>query len=162
MKDELIHAFVRCSRQSRCLYRDDTLGLMPREYYGYSKRIRCDHTLVFDIVELEHGGVAGEIALRIGDSPEQFYLGHIGYHIDPPYRGHAYAARACKLAAPVFRSFGMAYAVITTDPDNHASVKTCLKLGCELESTVPVPAHVKEKVEISDEKYRFIWTVPKD
>jgi predicted acetyltransferase len=161
MRDDLIREFVRCSRQNRCQFQDDVLGLMPREYYGYSKRIRCDHTLVFDVVTLPQAEIAGEIALRLGDSPEQFYLGHIGYHIDPPYRGHGHAARACGLAVAVFRSFGIGYAVITTDPGNRASIQTCLNLGCELESTVSVPSYVKEKVEISDEKHRFIWTVPK-
>ena len=161
MSNELIRDFVRKSRQDQYLYWDDALGLMPREYYGFSKRIGCAHTLVFDVVERALGRVAGEIALRLGDSPEQFYLGHIGYHIDPPFRGHGYAAQACRLASPVFQTFGMPFVVITTDPGNHASIKTCLRLGCELESTVRVPPYVKEKLEISDMKHRFIWTVGK-
>jgi predicted acetyltransferase len=115
---------------------------------------------LFRAVANAQGRVAGEVALRIGDSPEQFYLGHIGYHIDPPFRGHGYAARACRLAAPVFGALGYRFAVITTDPDNQPSVKTCLRLCCELESTVRVPPWVKEKLDISDVKHRFLWTVP--
>lgn len=158
MKNELIRDFIRMARRDEPLFADAQLLLIPREYYGYSKRIRCEHTFVFDVAAQEPRQTAGEIAVRIGDSVELFYLGHIGYHIDAPFRGHEYAARACMLAAPVFRAFDMGAAVITTDPDNLPSVKTCRKIGCEWESTVPVPPYVKDKLEISDIKHRFIWT----
>lgn len=154
---EFVRAFISRSRSETLLYRCDSLALLPREYYGYSRQIRCEHTLVLDMLSCPDMRVAGEIALRVGDSAELFYLGHIGYHVDPPFRGHGCAAQACRLLAPTLEAFGMRTAVITTDPDNTASVKTCLHLGCELESTVRVPEKVKAKLEISDVKYRFIW-----
>ena len=159
MRNELIRDFIRLGRRKEPMFADAQIRLLPREYYGYSKRIRCEHTFVFDVATREGMQVAGEIALRIGDSAEMFYLGHIGYHIDPPFRGHGYAARACLLAAPVFRALDMDNVVITTDPDNQPSVKTCLRLGCQWESTVPVPLYIKDKLDISDIKHRFIWTL---
>lgn len=136
---------------------DAEIALFPREYYGYSKHIRCDHTLIFDILRCDDASIAGEIALRIGDSAELFYLGHIGYHIDPPFRGHSFAAKACMLCKPMLSAFGMQSVVITTDPDNLPSIRTCEKLGCELESTVKVPSQVMYRLEISAVKDRFIW-----
>lgn len=160
MKNEMVRKFISACRHDEPMLWDEEIALLPRVYFGYHKQIRCDHSLVFDIVERDQAKIAGEIALRIGDSPEQFYLGHIGYHIDPPYRGHAYAAKACRLCAPVLGYFAMRHVVITTDPDNAASIRTCVRLGCELESTVQVPRAVHEKLDISHVKCRFIWTLP--
>ena len=159
MKNELIRQFIHLGRRSEPMYWDDEIALCPREFYGYSKHIRCECSLIFNIVRRSDMQIAGEIALRIGDSPEQFYLGHIGYHIDPPYRGHAFAARACRLCEPLLVALGQTDVVITTDTTNLPSIKTCERLACELECTVPVPIAMQQKLEISDRKHRFIWTL---
>ena len=159
MKNESVRQFIRHGRRSEPMLWDDEIALCPREYYGYSKQIGCECSLIFDIVRRRDANIAGEIALRIGDSPEQFYLGHIGYHVDPPFRGRGFAARACKLCEPLLVSIGQRDIVITTDPDNLPSVKTCEKLGCELECTVPVPPSFQQRLEISAEKHRFVWTL---
>jgi RimJ/RimL family protein N-acetyltransferase len=157
MRNDWVRRFVRLGRRGETLFEDEVLSLKPREYFGRSRAIGSDHTFVFDIVERASGCTAGEIALRIGESAEQFYLGHIGYHIDPPFRGHAYASKACLLCAPLLVAFGMGSAVITTDPDNLPSIRTCQRLGCILETTVPVPLKVRGKLDISCEKNRYIW-----
>ena len=159
MKNDVIRAFIRLCRRGEAMLTGEEISLFPREYYGYSRQIHCDHTMIYDIVRRTDAKIAGEIALRIGDSPEQFYLGHIGYHVDPPFRGHAFAAKACVLCAPVLVSLGLRTAVITTDPDNGPSIRTCERLGCELECTVRVPDKVRERLEISPEKRRYIWTL---
>lgn len=61
----------------------------------------------------------------MGESPCVYYFGHIGYHVDPPWRGHHYAARACALLAPLIAVAGKSSVVITADPDNFASRRTC-------------------------------------
>ena len=159
MNHPSVKAFITLSRRAQPMMSDGDIALLPKDYYSYSKRIHTEHTFIFDIAALHGGQVAGEISLRIGDSAEQFYLGHIGYHVDPPYRGHGYAAKACLLCAPIFKGFGMRHVVITTDPTNQPSIKTCLRLGCELETTVYVPEQVKRHLEISDVKNRYIWTL---
>ncbi len=157
MKGEWVRRFIRLGRRGETMLEDECVALRPREYGGRSRVIGSEHTFTFDVVERASGRVAGEISLRVGDSPEQFYLGHVGYHIDPPFRGHGYAARACRLCAPMLAALGMGTAVITTDPGNLPSVKTCRRLGCALECTVPVPGKVRDKLNISLEKRRYIW-----
>lgn len=95
--------------------------------------------------------------MRIGEGDALYYLGHIGYHIDEPYRGHHYALKACRLTLPVFEAYRMNSFSITTDPDNWPSMKTCQALGCILESTVPVPLWCQKQYEISKIKNRYIY-----
>ena len=160
MKNNWLRNFLHVGRRGGCLCRDGEIALYPREFYGFSRQIQCKQTLILNIVDEATDRIAGEVALRIGESPELFYLGHIGYHVDPPFRGHGYAAKACRLCAPILREQGMRTVVITTDPGNVPSIRTCLRLGSELESTVSVPAGVQERLEISAEKHRFVWTLP--
>ena len=84
-------------------------------------------------------GKQGGSVSRLGESPCVYYFGHIGYHVDPPWRGHHYAARACALLEPLIAASGKSSIVITTDPDNMPSRHTCERIGCILESIVPVP-----------------------
>ena len=86
-----------------------------------------------------------------------YYFGHIGYHVDPPYRGNHYAKRACELLRPLILLHGKESVVITCDPDNWASRKTCIRLGCELERTVDVPKRIQTRWLISERKCRYIW-----
>lgn len=99
----------------------------------------------------------GRISLRVGESPCIYYFGHIGYHVDPPYRGHHFARRACRLLIPLMRREGKRSVVITTDPDNMPSRRTCEGLGCELERIVDVPEEIRRRWEISAVKCRYIW-----
>ena len=99
----------------------------------------------------------GRISYRDGESRCVFYYGHIGYHIDPPWRGRHYAYRACRLIREEMLRSGKASVVITCDPDNLPSRKTCEKLGCLYEGTVDVPEDIRRKYEISEVKRRYIW-----
>ena len=139
------------------MYADDEIALRPREYYGPSRTIHCDHSMIFDIVDLAQACVAGEIALRMGDSAELFYLGHIGYHVDAPFQGRHYALKACRLCEPLPAGLGARSLIITTDPDNFPSARTCERLGCTLESTVKVPPELAQRLEISLLKRRYLW-----
>ncbi len=100
---------------------------------------------------------AGRIGIRLGESEPIFYFGHIGYHVDPPWRGNHFAARACKLVLPYARLAGKRSLVITADPDNWPSRKTCERIGCQLESIVPVPKYMQQRWQISAVKCRYIW-----
>ena len=99
----------------------------------------------------------GYISLRLGESPGLYYLGHIGYRIDEPYRGHGFAAQACRLMTPVMQQEGLQSLVITTDTDNWASRRTCEKIGCVLESVVPVPEAYRILCSGSTAKCRYIY-----
>ena len=86
-----------------------------------------------------------------------YYFGHIGYHVDAPYRGQHYARRACALLRPLIVAAGKSSVVITCDPDNIPSRRTCEGLGCMLERIVDVPRAISSRWEISDVKCRYIW-----
>ncbi|WP_428938060.1 GNAT family N-acetyltransferase [Fontivita pretiosa] len=84
--------------------------------------------------------IAGGITLRVGNTPDiQMYVGHIGYGVYPPARGHHYAERACRLIFPLARAHGLRRLWITTNPDNWPSRRTCERLGCRLAEIVPLP-----------------------
>jgi predicted acetyltransferase len=94
----------------------------------------------FDIRREGTGEVVGRLALRVGDGDAELrYSGHIGYFVDPPFRGHGYAERACRLVLPLARAHGLNPLWITTDPDNAASRRICERLGAHAVETVPVP-----------------------
>lgn len=84
--------------------------------------------------------IAGGISLRIGDNSDlRLYVGHIGYNVYPPHRGHHYAERATRLVLPLARRHGMRELWITTNPDNTASRRSCERLGATLVETVDLP-----------------------
>ena len=119
---------------------------------------------VYDFIIAPHGKrrEAGRISLRLGESEGIYYFGHIGYHVDPPYRGNHFARRACALLRPLMESAGKSSVVITCDPDNWPSRKTCEGLGCVLERTVNVPSRFQARYEISPVKCRYVWRLDAD
>jgi predicted acetyltransferase len=101
----------------------------------------------------------GRINLRLGESPCVYVFGHIGYHVDPPFRGHHYALRACRLLRPLILRRGKDSVVITCDPDNEPSRRTIEGLGCLPERSVEVPQWIRSKWSISRFKLRYVWKV---
>ena len=88
-----------------------------------------------------------EIFLRLEKTceaqPEKRYKtyigGNIGYGIDEPYRGHHYAAKACGLLFQLARKHSMEYVIITCDPANTASSRTCQLAGGKYIETADIP-----------------------
>ena len=144
-------------RRMKPEWTDGVIDLIPIDLYPPKEEMGFGE--VYDYIIAPHGvrREAGRISLRMGESECVYYFGHIGYHVDPPYRGHRYAQRACALLEPMLVAAGKRSVVITTDPDNIPSRKTCEGLGCVLENTVPVPPHIYTRWEISREKCRYVW-----
>ena len=83
---------------------------------------------------------AGYIELRVGNTPDLLlYAGHIGYRVEPPFRGRHYAARSCRLILPLARHHGLDPLWITCNPDNIASRKTLELTGAQFVEIVPIP-----------------------
>ena len=78
----------------------------------------------FDICLL-NGTPIGKCDLRIGHNEKTYIGGNIGYGIDEPYRGHHFAAKACRLLFRQAKKHGLDYLIITCDPKNTASSRTC-------------------------------------
>lgn len=84
---------------------------------------------------------AGNVSLRVGNAWDiLLYLGHIGYGVNPSFRGHHYAERATRLVLPLARAHGLDTLWITCNPDNQPSRRTCELLGAEMVEVVPVPS----------------------
>ena len=102
---------------------------------------------------------AGYVSVRLGESPELYYLGHIGYRVYEGYRGQGYAHQAVKRLIPLLHGLGLKSVVITTDVDNLPSRRTCEKLGCVLERIAPVPRKHQPACMMSKAKCRYILMI---
>lgn len=88
---------------------------------------------------LPDGTRIGRCDLRIGHNRKLYYGGNIGYGIFPDYRGHHCAEKACRLLFELAKRHGLDYVVITCDPGNPASRRTCERLGGELLEIAELP-----------------------
>lgn len=138
---------------------DGVIDLVPIRLCPPDRDMGFGETYDYIIAPHQVSREAGRISLRLGESPCVYYFGHIGYHVDPPYRGQHYARRACALLRPMMEAAGKGSVVITTDPDNIPSRRTCEGLGCTLERIVEVPREIRGRWEISAVKCRYIWTL---
>ena len=85
-------------------------------------------------------GPVGRVNLRAGDTPwMQAFGGHYGYWVDAEHHGHRYASRAVRMLLPLSRRHGLESVVITNDPANLASRRTCELLGGVLEAICDLP-----------------------
>lgn len=93
----------------------------------------------FLICRCDDGAEMGKCDLRVGHNQGTYYAGNIGYEVAMPYRGHRYAAKACRLLLLLAAKHQMGYVIITCNPDNIASRKTCEAIGCRLQEIVMLP-----------------------
>ncbi len=97
----------------------------------------------FYTFEMRHADTAaymGRIRLRVGWNEQCIrFAGQVGYAVEPDFRGHHYAERACRLILPLARRHGLAELWITSQPDNLASRRTLERIGAEFVEIVDVP-----------------------
>ncbi len=110
------------------------------------KWVPAYHFLICDL----NRNKMGICDLRIGYTEGLYYGGHIGYTIDEEYRGHHYAAKACRLLFSLAKKHGMEYLYITCDPDNLASRKTCEYLQGEFLGVKELPEDNEMRVNDGD------------
>ena len=101
---------------------------------------------IFTIRDLK-GEKMGACDLRIGHNLSVYYGGNIGYSVAEQCRGHHYAGKACKLLFGLARRHGMDYLIITCNPDNWPSRRTCEYLGGELLEIAELPEDNDMRVE---------------
>ncbi len=119
-------------RLDRKVGADDEIGYVP--------------AYIFTICRCSDDEEVGGIDLRFGHNGTEkthstYYGGNIGYHVDAPFRGNRYAARACALLFELARERGMDRVYITCNPDNLASKRTIELVGCEFVECAQLPEH---------------------
>ncbi|MGH7953138.1 MAG: GNAT family N-acetyltransferase [Limisphaerales bacterium] len=121
---------------------DDSRGLVP--YYHF-RIIAADGTDV------------GHINFRVGDT-EHILLcaGHVGFEVAKSFRGHHFAFQACCAIAPFVRSF-YETVIITSNPDNPASIRTIERLGASFVDEAAVPPDDPHYQSGSRNKKRYKW-----
>jgi tagatose 1,6-diphosphate aldolase len=104
--------------------------------------------------------VVGRVNLRIASTEDiLMYAGHIGYRVEEPYRGHRYAAKACRLIRPVALDHGLETVWLTVNPDNCPSRRTCEELGCTLVEIVNIPEDNDQYLDGERQKCRYRWDI---
>ncbi len=84
--------------------------------------------------------VAGRIDLRLGTTEFlRLYGGHIGYFVEPDWRGRGLAAWAVRQVLPLARAEGLTELWITCNPDNLASRRSAENAGAHYIETLPLP-----------------------
>lgn len=113
-------------------------------------------TFLYDISEVKTKRIVGRCDLRVGHSDTLYIGGNIGYSIYIPYRGHHYAAKACVLLFGAARQLGMSEVIITCNPDNLASYRTCEISGCKMKEIVDVPVNHELYLQGDRQKCIFV------
>lgn len=106
-----------------------------------------------------HDGIKmGVCDLRVGHNDNLYYGGNIGYSVDEEYRGHHYAGKACLLLFELAKLHQLEYVIITCNPDNYASRKTCEYAGGKLVEIIELPEDndMREKGETEKCIFKFI------
>ena len=122
--------------------------------------VPCYH---FGIVLARTGRKVGELRFRVGTvrrTPALGFAGHIGYAVDPPFRGRRYAGRAVRLLRPLVRSHGFRSLVITCDPTNEPSRRTLRRLGAVPVGEFSIPPDHAMYAAGKRRVLRFLWRVP--
>ncbi len=119
-------------------------------------RVPAYHFAICDLA----GVKMGVCDLRIGHNEKLYYGGNIGYRVEPSYRGHHYAAKACRLLFELARRHDLGYVIITCNPDNLPSRRTCELLGGQLLEIAALPEDNDMRIESGEtEKCIFQFEV---
>lgn len=102
---------------------------------------------VYHIVLHNSNTIIGECEARIGTSDNLFFNGHIGYAINPEYRGHGYAGKAVKLLLSVCKDNGLEKIYITNTPENKNSRRVCEKLDAKHLGVYELPQDNPMRIE---------------
>ena len=143
-RDQIIDFLTHCPRGRQ--RPDPAAGIVPAYHFW----MRCPPGSVAPT------GIVGSIALRVAETEDiELYLGHVGYNVLPPARGHRLAARATRLILPLARRHGMRRLWVTTNPDNIASRRTIEHAGGVLVDVVSLPPAHPLRARGESDKCRY-------
>ncbi len=108
------------------------------------------------------GAPAGGIRLRVGDTDLlRLWAGHIGFNVEPGFRGRRVAERATRLILPLVAAHGITFVWLTCDPGNIASEVTLARLGARFVETVVVPPQYAAFEPAATRKQRYRLDLPR-
>ena len=117
---------------------DDEIKLVLRETKEAIPERKHVPVYSFDIA-LPDGTAVGTCSLKIWHTPVIWFAGNIGYEVYEPYRGHHYAAKACRLLYPLAVRHNLDYLIITCNVGNAASERSIQLAGGMFISEEDVP-----------------------
>jgi predicted acetyltransferase len=93
----------------------------------------------FSIIHIKDNADIGVVYFAVDFSRRQYLTGHLSYGVDPAYKGHYFAAKACMLMKEVAIAHGFRRLLIGSGYENEASRKTILRLGARAITIEDVP-----------------------
>ncbi|HZS43490.1 MAG TPA: GNAT family N-acetyltransferase [Blastocatellia bacterium] len=122
------------------ILKDEVLLVVLDRYLDSDPERECLPTYHFNMVNESTGAVMGAINLRIGNTYRiPLYRGHVGYRVEPEYRGNHLAARSVRLLIPLAGKHQINPLWITCNSDNIASRRSCELAGGELIEIIDIP-----------------------
>ncbi len=112
---------------------------------------------VFNICLINTEIIVGEINLRVGENSSIFYNGNIGYEVIEQYRGNHVALKASKLIISLAKQHNMKALLITCNPDNLASRRTCELMGAKLLQIADLPQD--SELYLEGERQKCIYRI---
>ena len=114
--------------------------------------------LNYEVLLPDSEQVIGHIDLRVGYTLGLVrHGGNIGYSIEPEWRGHHYAGKACNLLKAVAIEHGMDVLWITCNPANRPSRKTCEWIGATLVEIADLPPGHELRRDGRTQTCRYRW-----
>lgn len=140
------------------IFTDGEIDVILNVKFGGDDSKGISQEYKFKILLHNSNDIIGHINLRIGNTETILkYRGHIGYAIDEQYRGNKFAAKACRLIRQVAKDNGLNSVIITCNPDNYASRKTCENLGARLIEVIDIPETSDSYSLNVTQKCRYEW-----
>ena len=108
-------------------------------------------------IAIDNGTIVGHINFKVGDTQHiRRCVGHIGCEILQDYRGNNYSYFACNAVRPFIRTI-YDKVILTSDPNNMASIKIIKKLNAKFLNEIIVPAHDPSYKSGARRKKRYEW-----
>jgi predicted acetyltransferase len=137
---------------------DDDLSLVVEQFHEQISDSRWVPYYRFRMLHTRTRYAMGNCSLRLGNTLHiVMYAGHIGYGVEPEYRGHHYAARAVRLLLPHALRHGINPVWITCNPDNLPSRRSCEIAGGHFVEIVDLPRDNPMYQLGERQKCRFRW-----
>ncbi|MBI9011308.1 MAG: GNAT family N-acetyltransferase [Clostridiales bacterium] len=133
--------------------KDDEIELVIVRTADENKKKGYVPAYYFDIVKDDI--TIGCIDCRIGYNESTYYGGNVGYTIKEAYRGHGFATKAVLLLKELAKKHKMTHLIITCNPDNIASKRTCEKAGAVFVEKAELPKD--NDMAISGETEKLIF-----